>query len=134
MRLRASGIRAVERSGLVLPKGSVRRAVLEETVLQLARWLNVATRRDSLCMAGTLDRDRGMSSYLPDHGPSMEVWSQRAAGDAHSSRRRATRSDHVSRLVPRAYSGAKLDGGWYALIEEAETSVQRLRTGTDPLA
>ncbi|HTH61412.1 MAG TPA: carbamoyltransferase C-terminal domain-containing protein [Paraburkholderia sp.] len=56
--------------------------VLEETVLELARWLHARTGLDKLCMAGGVALNCVMNSFVRDHGPFDEVWVQPAAGDA----------------------------------------------------
>jgi carbamoyltransferase len=57
-------------------------AVLEETVLELARWLHQETREDTLCMAGGVALNCVMNARLRDRGPFKEIWVQPAAGDA----------------------------------------------------
>lgn len=56
--------------------------VLEETVLELARWLHDRTGLDRLCMAGGVALNCVMNSFVRDHGPFDDVWVQPAAGDA----------------------------------------------------
>ena len=56
--------------------------VLEETVLQLARWLQQTTRAKNLCMAGGVALNCAMNAKVRDHGPFEDVWVQPAAGDA----------------------------------------------------
>ncbi|MPZ13122.1 MAG: carbamoyltransferase [Chloroflexi bacterium] len=58
---------------------------LEETVLELARWLHGATRSDSLCLAGGVALNCVMNSCLRDRGPFSRLWVQPAAGDAGTS-------------------------------------------------
>jgi carbamoyltransferase len=56
--------------------------VLEETVLELARWLHGASRRDDLCMAGGVALNCVMNARIRDRGPFRRIWVQPAAGDA----------------------------------------------------
>ncbi|PMS15292.1 carbamoyltransferase [Trinickia dabaoshanensis] len=56
--------------------------VLEETVLELARWLHERTGLPRLCMAGGVALNCVMNSRVRDEGPFDEVWVQPAAGDA----------------------------------------------------
>ncbi|WKB54301.1 carbamoyltransferase family protein [Eleftheria terrae] len=57
-------------------------AVLEETVLQLARWLRETTGETRLAMAGGVALNCVMNARLRDAGIFDEVWVQPAAGDA----------------------------------------------------
>src|SRR5262249_56357528 len=56
--------------------------VLEETVLELARWLHAASRQDDLCMAGGVALNCVMNARVRDRGPFRRVWVQPAAGGA----------------------------------------------------
>jgi carbamoyltransferase len=56
--------------------------VLEETVLELARWLNERTGLSKLCMAGGVALNCVMNARVRDEGPFDDVWVQPAAGDA----------------------------------------------------
>lgn len=56
--------------------------VLEETVLELARWLYAKTSAENLCMAGGVALNCVMNAHLRDRGPFKHVWVQPAAGDA----------------------------------------------------
>src|SRR5579884_1583484 len=56
--------------------------VLEESVLEIARWLHQATGEDNLCMAGGVALNCVMNARLRDRGPFREIWVQPAAGDA----------------------------------------------------
>jgi carbamoyltransferase len=55
---------------------------LEETVLELARWLQRRTGSRHLCLAGGVALNCVMNARLRDKGPFQEVWVQPAAGDA----------------------------------------------------
>ena len=56
--------------------------VLEETVLELARWLHERTGLARLCMAGGVALNCVMNARVRDEGPFEDVWVQPAAGDA----------------------------------------------------
>src|SRR5262249_6319433 len=56
--------------------------VLEETVLELARWLHAASRQDDLCMAGGVALNCVMNARVRDRGPFKRIRVQPAAGDA----------------------------------------------------
>jgi carbamoyltransferase len=56
--------------------------VLEETVLEICRWLHSATGCDDLVMAGGVALNCVMNARVRDHGPFRDVWVQPAAGDA----------------------------------------------------
>jgi carbamoyltransferase len=56
--------------------------VLEETALQLARWLHKTTGLENLCLAGGVALNCVMNARVRDRGPFKQVWVQPAAGDA----------------------------------------------------
>ncbi len=56
--------------------------VLEETVLELARWLHGRTGADALCLAGGVALNCVMNARLRDDGPFDRIWVQPAASDA----------------------------------------------------
>jgi len=56
--------------------------VLEETVLDLCRWLQRVTGARDLCMAGGVALNCVMNARVRDAGPFERVWVQPAAGDA----------------------------------------------------
>jgi carbamoyltransferase len=56
--------------------------VLEEAVLELARWLHGASGCDDLCLAGGVALNCVMNARLRDRGPFRRIWAQPAAGDA----------------------------------------------------
>lgn len=56
--------------------------VLEETVIELARWLHGKTKMENLCMAGGVALNCVMNARLRDRGPFKNIWVQPAAGDA----------------------------------------------------
>jgi carbamoyltransferase len=59
--------------------------VLEETVVELSRWLHDESRCDALCMAGGVALNCVMNARVRDRGPFRRVWVQPAAGDAGTS-------------------------------------------------
>ncbi|QEH34778.1 Decarbamoylnovobiocin carbamoyltransferase [Aquisphaera giovannonii] len=60
-------------------------AVLEETVVELSRWLHAASGCGDLCMAGGVALNCVMNARVRDRGPFRRVWIQPAAGDAGTS-------------------------------------------------
>jgi carbamoyltransferase len=56
--------------------------VLEETVVEIARWLHGAAGCDDLCMAGGVALNCVMNARVRDRTPFKNVWVQPAAGDA----------------------------------------------------
>jgi len=56
--------------------------VLEETVLELARWLHGATGTEHLCVAGGVGLNCVVNARVRRDGPFREIWVQPAAGDA----------------------------------------------------
>jgi carbamoyltransferase len=56
--------------------------VLEETVLELARFLHQESGCDDLCLGGGVALNCVMNARLRDRGPFRDIWVQPAAGDA----------------------------------------------------
>jgi len=56
--------------------------VLEETVLEMVKWLHGRTQCGNLCMAGGVALNCVLNSHIAEHGPFGNVWVQPAAGDA----------------------------------------------------
>jgi carbamoyltransferase len=56
--------------------------VLQETVLELARWLHAQTHMTTLVLAGGVALNVVANSYLAERGPFAHVWVQPAAGDS----------------------------------------------------
>jgi carbamoyltransferase len=56
--------------------------VLEEVVLEIARWLHDETHAEDLCLAGGVGLNCVMNARLRDQSPFGRVWVQPAAGDA----------------------------------------------------
>jgi carbamoyltransferase len=59
--------------------------VLEESVVELSRWLHHASGCDDLCMAGGVALNCVMNARVRDRGPFRRIWVQPAAGDAGTS-------------------------------------------------
>src|ERR671923_297976 len=55
---------------------------LEDTVVEIARWLHQETGQEDLCMAGGVALNCVMNARVRDRGPFKNVWVQPAAGDA----------------------------------------------------
>ncbi|MDR5822419.1 carbamoyltransferase C-terminal domain-containing protein [Caballeronia sp. LZ043] len=71
--------------------------VLEETALELARWLHEKTGLANLAMAGGVALSCVMNARLRDRGPFEEVWVQPAAGDAGTALGAALWTDYRER-------------------------------------
>lgn len=56
--------------------------VLEETVLQLAEWLQKETGQDNLCMAGGVALNCVANAVIRDNSSFKNIWVQPASGDA----------------------------------------------------
>jgi carbamoyltransferase len=56
--------------------------VLEDTVIELARWLHGASKSDDLTLAGGVALNCVMNARVRDRGPFRRIWVQPAAGDA----------------------------------------------------
>jgi carbamoyltransferase len=56
--------------------------VLEETVLEMTRWLHQISGQSDLCLAGGVALNCVMNARLRDRGPFRRIWVQPAAGDA----------------------------------------------------
>ncbi|GIZ53748.1 carbamoyltransferase family protein [Noviherbaspirillum aridicola] len=59
--------------------------VLEETVLEMTRWLHAQAGTDNLALAGGVALNCVMNARIRDRGPFRRVWVQPAAGDAGTS-------------------------------------------------
>lgn len=80
--------------------------VLEETVLEMARWLHERTGLAKLCMAGGVALNCVMNSFVRDHGPFDDVWVQPAAGDAGTALGAALWTDYRLRAEAAQAEGA----------------------------
>ena len=84
----------VERFGPARPRGGPTeqnhfdiahslQVVLEDTVVELARWLHdAAGQPDALCLAGGVALNCVLNARVRDRGPFRRIWVQPAAGDA----------------------------------------------------
>ncbi|HEX5418394.1 MAG TPA: carbamoyltransferase C-terminal domain-containing protein [Gammaproteobacteria bacterium] len=77
--------------------------VLEDTVLELARWLRRETGAENLCMAGGVALNCVLNSRLRDAGVFRRVWIQPAAGDAGTALGAALWIDWNERAHERRY-------------------------------
>jgi carbamoyltransferase len=80
--------------------------VLEETVLDMARWLHERTRLPALCMAGGVALNCVMNAKIRDRGPFERVWVQPAAGDAGTALGAALWVDWLERGAAASRAGA----------------------------
>jgi carbamoyltransferase len=71
--------------------------VLEETALELAKWLHEKTGLPNLAMAGGVALNCVMNARLRDRSPFKEVWVQPAAGDAGTALGAALWTDYRER-------------------------------------
>jgi carbamoyltransferase len=71
--------------------------VLEETALELAKWLHEKTGLPNLAMAGGVALNCVMNARLRDRAPFKEVWVQPAAGDAGTALGAALWTDYRER-------------------------------------
>ncbi|MDR5883976.1 carbamoyltransferase C-terminal domain-containing protein [Caballeronia sp. LZ032] len=71
--------------------------VLEETALELAKWLHERNGLPNLAMAGGVALNCVMNARLRDRGPFREVWVQPAAGDAGTALGAALWTDYRER-------------------------------------
>ncbi|MDR5739523.1 MULTISPECIES: carbamoyltransferase C-terminal domain-containing protein [unclassified Caballeronia] len=72
--------------------------VLEETALELARWLHERTGLKHLAMAGGVALNCVMNARLRDRGPFEDIWVQPAAGDAGTALGAALWTDYQERV------------------------------------
>jgi carbamoyltransferase len=73
---------------------------LEETVLELARWVHRETQAEDLCLAGGVALNCVMNARVRDEGPFKNVWVQPAAGDAGTALGAAMWIDARKRAAP----------------------------------
>jgi carbamoyltransferase len=59
--------------------------VLEETAIELAKWLHRESGCDDVCMAGGVALNCVMNARVRDRGPFRNIWVQPAAGDSGTS-------------------------------------------------
>ena len=109
--------------------------VLEETTLELVRWLHASTRQRALCLAGGVALNCVLNARIRAQGPFQDVWVQPAAGDAGTalgaalwvdaqenptSGARRSRMEHV--FWGPAYADAEIE----ALLRRAKLPYRRL--------
>jgi carbamoyltransferase len=75
-------------------------AILEETVLDLVRWLQRVSGMTNLAMAGGVALNCVMNARIRDRGPFKRVWVQPAAGDAGTALGAALWIDYRQRGEP----------------------------------
>ncbi|SDE36568.1 carbamoyltransferase family protein [Paraburkholderia lycopersici] len=86
--------------------------VLEETVLEMARWLHTRTGLPKLCMAGGVALNCVMNSYVRDNGPFDDIWVQPAAGDAGTALGAALWTDYRLRSEAAQAAGERAERRW----------------------
>jgi carbamoyltransferase len=101
--------------------------VLEETVLQLARWLYDQTKTENLCMAGGVALNCVLNAVIRDKGPFKNIWVQPAAGDAGTALGAAM---WIDRKFSKAASMQKMEHAYWGPAysdEEVETLLQWMK-------
>lgn len=90
--------------------------VLEETVVEISKWLHKASGCGDLCMAGGVALNCVMNARIRDRGPFRRVWVQPAAGDAGTALGAAVWVDAMERggderpyVMDHAYLGPSFD-------------------------
>jgi len=83
--------------------------VLEETALEIARWLRAATRLPNLAMAGGVALNCVMNAFLRDAGVFDRIWVQPAAGDAGTALGAALWIDREARGGDAAKRGFRME-------------------------
>jgi carbamoyltransferase len=92
---------------------------LEETLLDLARWLHARTGDRALTLAGGVALNCVANSRIAAEGPFEQVWVQPAAGDSGTALGGAMSVAHDLGDAPAPMPGADLGRGW--TDEEIET-------------
>ncbi|MDB1087856.1 carbamoyltransferase C-terminal domain-containing protein [Streptomyces sp. ACA25] len=87
-------------------------AVLEETLLDLVRWLHGQTHDEVLTMAGGVALNCVANSRIAREGPFRRVWVQPASGDAGTALGGALLHTAERDEAPRPVPGADLGRGW----------------------
>jgi carbamoyltransferase len=85
---------------------------LEETMLDLARWLHERTGEQTLTLAGGVALNCVANSRIFAEGPFDQVWVQPAAGDSGTALGGALSVAHDLGDVPEPMPGADLGRGW----------------------
>jgi len=102
-------------------------AVVEEVVLDLARWLHDRTGSRTLTMAGGVALNCVANGRLAAEGPYDEVWVQPASGDAGTALGAAQWVSHELGDVVAPMAGADLGRGWSDDEVEAVLRTARVR-------
>ncbi|MTE21777.1 carbamoyltransferase [Streptomyces sp. TRM43335] len=105
-------------------------AVLEETLLDLTRWLHAEAGGRELTMAGGVALNCVANSRIAAEGPYERVWVQPAAGDAGTALGAALHLAAAHDESPRPMPGADLGRGWSdeeieALLKDAAVPYER---------
>ncbi|MFD4629142.1 carbamoyltransferase [Streptomyces sp. NPDC058284] len=87
-------------------------AVLEETLLDLARWLHGKTHHSVLTLAGGVALNCVANSRIAREGPFSQVWVQPAAGDAGTALGGALLLTAGEGVQPEPMAGADLGRDW----------------------
>jgi carbamoyltransferase len=77
--------------------------VLEDTVVELSRWLHKESKCENFCLAGGVALNCVMNARVRDRGPFKEIWVQPAAGDAGTALGAALWVDSRERGSERGY-------------------------------
>jgi carbamoyltransferase len=85
---------------------------LEETLLELVRWLHAHTGGRTLTMAGGVALNCVANSRIATEGPYERMWVQPAAGDSGTALGAALHLSADHGMEPAAMSGAALGRGW----------------------
>jgi carbamoyltransferase len=114
-------------------------AALQETMLELARWLHERTGMKALVLAGGVALNVVANSYVAEHGPFEHLWVQPAAGDAGTALGAAL---YVAKSMGddvRPMASAALGRGWsdaeiQARLDEAAVPYTRPRDIAEAIA
>ena len=87
-------------------------AALQETMLEIARWLFAYEPMDALVLAGGVALNVVANSYLAERGPYRHVWVQPAAGDAGTALGAALYLARAGGDAVRPMSSAALGRAW----------------------
>ena len=99
--------------------------VLEESAVELARWLKRSTDADFLCMAGGVALNCVMNARIRDAGLFRKVWVQPAAGDAGTALGAALWIDWRGRKGQKSWAMEHAFLGPEYSAEEIETFLKR---------
>ncbi len=99
--------------------------VLEESALELARWLKSSTGAEHLCMAGGVALNCVMNARIRDAGLFRKVWVQPAAGDAGTALGAALWTDWAERGREKTWAMEHAFLGPQYSAEEIEAFLRR---------